>query len=117
MKKIILSAFLAFAGITGANAQCQNGSTIDLSTNVSATGSYTLDLSSSLCGSTKLRVKVRVNNRVVFNDANWQNGDPTTTFSADSGDVITVTAVSGHVDPNIICVWAGEINACILAHQ
>lgn len=120
MKKIIFSVMLAFAGVAGANAQtcgtdlaCANGTTISLSAAAEVSGSHTVCLGNSLCGSRGIRVKVTVNGRPVFNKGSWSYGDANPTFNANAGDIIEVTATPGSVDRNIICVWAGEITACI----
>ncbi|TNE55039.1 MAG: hypothetical protein EP338_04820 [Bacteroidetes bacterium] len=116
MKKIVFSALVAFAGITGAYAQdCQNGSSINLTSTATTSGSYTVELSNSLCGSQWLKVQVRVNGQLAYNNGHWTGGNPV--ISANAGDAIEVTATSGKVDRNIVCVWAGEINACVVANQ
>lgn len=117
MKKIVLSAMLLFAGVTAANAQCsgnvgcQSGSSVDLVATATGSGTHVVCFSNSLCGSTGLRAKVLVNGHVVFNTGNWNGQTPS--FNANAGDVIEVIATTKGVDRDIVCVWAGEITACI----
>lgn len=121
MKKIIFTLMLVFAGLAGANAQtcgstdlaCANGSSINLSATADVTGTYTVCLNNSLCGSRGIHVRVTVNGHPVYVAGSWSYGDGNPTFTANAGDVIAVTATPGPVDRKIVCIVAGEITACI----
>lgn len=125
MKKLltilVVSAFALFLMPAKSMAQCDQtilttcfegacGNTDPVSVTLTEGGNYSLAVGISLCGAGGARVSVTVNHRK-YNRI-LQSGE-SIDFSAAAGDVVTIDATGWQIDPNIICVWAGQIDATL----
>jgi hypothetical protein len=123
MKKLFSVSLLALLFISAApslaNAQCAlqgcfgacGGSSFEDQFTAEASGSYSVNITNSLCGSQGVTLVVTVGHRHIAR--HLEHADGPVVFAADAGEVVTVSVENWKTDTDIVCIWQGEVHVTV----